>query len=410
MPAPLESNTTRIIMVTVADLPEGGGNTSRLKSLGALVEAAGFAPEIWNEHALGISPASLLQPAGLLGRTPYRYVLGQTERRYGFAVAADKLNAVVRIIAGLWRERRQIAGVWLNCLSFYDALPINLTCRLLGIPCVQAHEDERLEILHAAQMSFARKLFAFNSWLGDRVVVHLASTVVVISSYLREKYALLTSRPIVIIPTLIDFSEWPELPYVPAPHEAPRRFLYTGSLGEQDAMEEVLEAFARLKRVGKTFVFDIYGDSQRGPERLAELKRLVGGLDLNSCVHFHGYRPRQEILAAIHQSDVLIGIRRANQWASSGLSTKVSEYLASGRATIASPIGDGGGYLQGDENCLLVSHPEKPEEYESVLRSAMEAPAARLTDIGQRGRQLAQERFAIEAHVPSIQTIFRLAQ
>src|SRR5688500_14961415 len=129
------SDSSKVILVTVADLPEGGGNTSRLKSLGALVEAAGFAPEIWNEHALGISPASLLQPAGLLGRTPYRYVLGRTERRYGFAVAADKFHAVARIVAGLCRDRSQITGVWLNCLSFYDALPINLTCRLLGIPC-----------------------------------------------------------------------------------------------------------------------------------------------------------------------------------------------------------------------------------------------------------------------------------
>jgi glycosyltransferase involved in cell wall biosynthesis len=403
------SEPSKVVFVTVADLPEGGGNTSRLKSLGALVEAAGFAPEIWNEHALGISPASLLRPSGMLGRTPYHYVLGRTERRYGFAVAADKLEAVARIVAGLWRERRSVAGVWLNCLSFYDALPINLTCRLLGIPCVQAQEDERLEILHAAQMSFARKLFALNSWLGDRLVVHLASTLVVISSYLREKYAHYTSRPIVVIPTLIDFSEWPDLPYAPAPPEAPRRFLYTGSLGDQDAMEEVLEAFARLKRAGKTFNFDIYGDSQRGPERLAELKRLVTALDLDGSVHFLGYRPRQEILAAIHQSDVLVGIRRANQWAASGLSTKVSEYLASGRATIASTIGDGSGYLRGDENCLLVTDPDKPEEYDRVLGVAIGAPAARLIEIGQRGRQLARERFAVEAHASTLRRIFGAA-
>jgi len=397
-----------VVFVTVADLPEGGGNTSRLKSLGALVEAAGFATEIWNEHALGISPPSLLRAEGLLGCTPFRYVLGKTTRRYGFAAAGDKLGAVVRVIVGLCRERRRVRGVWLNCLSFYDALPINLVCLLLGVRCVQAHEDERLEIIYAAQMSPARKLFALNSWIGDRLVVRLASTVVVISSYLREKYARYSRRPMVIIPTLIDFAEWPDLPYAPA--EGPRRCLYTGALGEQDAMEEVLAAFARLRRAGQAFIFDIYGDSQRGPERRTRLEQLVAELDLASCVVLHGYQPRREILAAIQRADVLIGIRRANQLAFSGLSTKVSEYLASGRATIASTVGDGGGYLRAGENCLLVEHPEQPEEFDRVLATALDVPAKRLVEIGRNGRHLARERFAIEAHVPAIRQIFGTAE
>jgi len=400
------SAKNRIVFVTVADLPEGGGNTSRLKTLAKVVWAAGLDVEIWNQHALGIAPRESLKPEGVLGGVPFRYVLGGTERRFGFGAAGMKVRAVVRIVHELVQERRTLRGVVLNCLSFYDALPINLTCLALGVRCVHAHEDERLEVIYPEKMSFARKLFAMNSWLGDRLVVRLASSLIVISTYLREKYARYTHCPIEVIPTLIDFNEWPDVPYQLA--TGVRRFVYTGSLGEADAMEEVLSAFSHLRQEGKTFSFDVYGDSGRGQGRKEELIGIVETLGLAGCVHFHGQQPHSQIKKAIYHADVLVGIRRANRWALSGLSTKLSEYLSSGRATIASSVGDGGGYLRHGENCLLVEAPSRPECFDRVLRQALDASADTLKGIGENGRQLSRRQFGIDVHVPAIRKIFGL--
>jgi glycosyltransferase involved in cell wall biosynthesis len=394
----------RVTFVTVADLPEGGGNTSRLKTLAKVVQSAGLDAEIWNQHALGVAPPELLKSEGTLGGIPFRYALGVTARNFGFAATAMKARAVARIIGGLVRERRTLRGVVLNCLSFYDALPINLVCLALGVRCVHAHEDERFEVIHAGKMSLARKLFAMNSWLGDRVVVRLASSIIVISSYLREKYARLTPHPIEVIPTLIDFDDWPEVRYEPG--IGVRRFVYTGALGAQDAMEEVLGAFSRLKDEGKAFAFDVYGDSGRGEGRTGKLMGLAQKLGLSDCVRFHGQQPHRIIKKAIFQADLLVGIRRANQWALSGLSTKLSEYLSSGRATIASSVGDGAGYLRDGENCFLVQDPNRPEAFDDVLRRALESPAETLKRLGENGRQLSREQFGIDVHVPTIRRIF----
>jgi glycosyltransferase involved in cell wall biosynthesis len=394
----------RVVFVTVADLPEGGGNTSRLKTFAKLVQNAGLGVEIWNQHALGVAPPELLKPLGLLEGIPFRYMLGVTTRKFGFGAAGMKLRVVARIVSELIRERRTLRGVVLNCLSFYDALPINLVCLAFGARCVHAHEDERLETLYPEKMSLARKLFGVNSWLGDRLVMRLASSIIVISSYLRDKYARLTNRPIEIIPTLIDFEEWPEVPYQPT--GGVRRFVYTGALGAQDAMEEVLDAFSRLQLQGKTFSFDVYGDSGRGEGRKEELAALAGKLGLSDCVRFHGQQPHRRVKEAIYQADVLVGIRRANQWALSGLSTKLSEYLSSGRATIASSVGDGAGYLRDGENCLLVQDTTQPEDFDRSLRLALEAPAEILQRLGKNGRQLSRERFGIDVHVPTIRKIF----
>ena len=175
----------RLIFLTISDLPEGGGNTTRLKTFAKSVKSAGLDVEIWNQHALGVAPPESLKSEGTLGGIPFHYVLGTTGRRFGFGAAGMKLKAVAKIIGKLTVGRHTIRGVVLNCLSFYDALPINLACLVLGIRCVHAHEDERLEVIDAKNMSLARKLFGVNSWLGDRLVLRLASSLIVISSYLR---------------------------------------------------------------------------------------------------------------------------------------------------------------------------------------------------------------------------------
>jgi hypothetical protein len=81
------------IFVTIADLPEGGGRTSRLRTLVSTFVSLGHEVEIWNEHGLSTGdPSGFLdlkgkvRVSGELGGAPFRYVLGQTERVHGSAI------------------------------------------------------------------------------------------------------------------------------------------------------------------------------------------------------------------------------------------------------------------------------------------------------------------------------------
>ena len=179
-------------------------------------------------------------------------------------------------------------------------------------------------------------------------------------------------------------------------------------MGAQDAMEEVLSSFSRLRQLGRHFVFDVYGGCARDLGRIEELICLSERLGIADCVQFHGQQPHQKVKEAIYAADILVGIRRTNQWALSGLSTKLSEYLASGRPTIASSIGDGGGYLKSGENCLLVQDPNRQGDFDLALRQALEAPPETLKRLGENGRALSKRQFGIEVHVPTIRKIFGL--
>src|ERR1043166_6981241 len=92
MPSPSLS----IAFVTVADLPEGGGRTGRLRTLAGALVGMGHRVVIWNEH--GMNLAGVQHVSGELGGTHFEYVLGTTQRAHGFRAVGLKLRAVRRIL------------------------------------------------------------------------------------------------------------------------------------------------------------------------------------------------------------------------------------------------------------------------------------------------------------------------
>src|SRR5205823_4574927 len=235
------NKSLNIIVVTVADLPEGMGHTARLRTLVGSLTELGHRVRIWNEHAMSRTPGQ--QVRGILGGAEFEYVLGTIERKFGFEAIALKLRAVSAILAKLSRAHREknVDLIVLNSLSFYDILPITLWARRHHVRTIQCYEDERMEIVSKENLGLARRVFGFNAWLADRWCSRLADSIIVISHYLKKKYDALTGDPakVHVVPTIIDCEEWtvPEESLTDRP-----KILYTGTLTEQDEVEQVVEA------------------------------------------------------------------------------------------------------------------------------------------------------------------------
>lgn len=383
----------KIVLVTLSDLPQGGGNTLRLARLVDALGRLGHRLVIWNQHALGVSPAEGLTPSGKIGGAPFVYALGKTARQSGFASIADKIAAVKKM--GDWLARAHAENavdvLWLNNLSCYDQYPLSRLAARLGIPTVQSYEDERLELVSSGAKSLSRKLFALNSRLADRYCPPLADAVVVISHYLQEKYAALVREPkrVVIVPTIIDCAAWDagaeKYPAVPV-------LLYAGAFGEQDEIENLLAAFAILRDEDRAFRVVMLGGNVRDPEPLKNAQRLTQTLRLTDRVSFPGFVPNAEVQRQISAANILLNIRRDGVWSSSGLSTKLSEYLASGRLVISSEVGEVRHYLSDEKNALLVSAQCTAPEIAQKIRQGLDSPERRRT-IGRAGREVALVHF-----------------
>jgi glycosyltransferase involved in cell wall biosynthesis len=395
----------RIVFITATDLPEGGGHTSRLKSVADALSRNGHRILILNEHALGIAPVSTRRPRGTVSGVPYEYVLGKVERQYGFGVLREKSQAVTSIWKRITRLHKQgeVDILWFNHLSFYDTYPLTILAKRLGIPTIQAYEDERLELVSEEPLSLARRVFALNSYLADRWCPATADAIVVISNYLVEKYSRLSRQPskVHLIPTVIDCDLWGCGPEVV--NDVPR-ILYSGSFGEQDDLEQLLTALSIVRQRGLQFKFIMLGGTSREGEtdRQARIAAHIRQLELTGFVERRGFVPLEEVRVELSRANVLVNIRRDGVWGRAGLSTKLSEYLASGRLVIASILGDVGKYLKDGESALLVSPKCDPHEISTALMGAL-ASADLRARIGMRGRQVALANFDI----PVVQARFR---
>lgn len=380
-----------IVFVTVADLPEGGGNTTRLKSLVQALTKSGHEVTVLNEHALGVAPMSLQQPAGAVAGGRYEYVLGRIERSYGFQAAWDKLKAVAAIRKRIHRFSPKPDLLWFNCLSFYDVCPLTLLARRNGIKTIQSYEDERMEVVSRERLGPARRLFGINSRLADRYCPQLADALVLISHYLADKYSRLSGQAskVHLVPTIVDCAAWK---CGPEPPTAAPTILYTGALAEQDEIENVLTALAMLRNQGQRFRFVMVGGNAREAEREARIRAQIATLDLGSMVERRGFVPLDQVRGEIEKANVLINIRREGLWSRSGLSTKLSEYLASGRLVVGSDVGEAPRYVKHGESALLVSPECSAEEIAAVLGTALSSPDLR-GRIGKRGREVALEHF-----------------
>jgi len=386
-----------IVFITIADLPEGGGNTSRLKSVVQALISSGHHVSILNEHALGVSPPSMQQPKGEVAGAEFEYVLGSVERQYGYGVTKAKLRAV----AAIRRKLRQLANerrvdvIWFNQLFFYDMYPLTRFARKLGVATIQAYEDERQELVTRERRSLSKRLFALNSRAADRWCPPLADGIVVISRYLQEKYAHLSRAPekVHLLPTVVDCAAWQCGPE-PVTDEAV--ILYTGNFGEQDEVENVLLALSNLRKQGARFKFISIGGNSRDGEQGREegIDALIKNLGLSSVVERRGFMPLAEVRKQVCNSNILVNLRREGLWSHSGLSTKLSEYLASGRMVVASRVGDVDLYLKHQESALLVSPHCAVPEIEQALSSALASPELR-KKMGSAGRAVALSQFDV---------------
>jgi glycosyltransferase involved in cell wall biosynthesis len=386
-----------VAFVTVADLPEGGGNTSRLATLVQALARSGHRVRIWSEHPLGVADASALRARGELAGAPFEYVLGTTLRRAGAAMAADKLRAVAAIAARMRAAARagELDVVWFNCLSLYDVAPLTALARRLGAATVQAYEDERRERVTEDAPSAATRLFGWNSGLADRFCPRRADALVVISSYLERKYAAACGDParVHLVPTLVDGDAW-KLP--PEPETPDPCVLYAGAFGEQDDVLGLVDALGRLARAGRRFRALLVGANRREASRVEAVRRRIVELGLGARVELRGFASRDGVREAVARANVLYAVRRDGVWSRSGLSTKLSECLASGRLVVTSAIGDAQAHLRDGESALLVPAGASPERIAGALDRALADRTFRRR-AGAAGREVALRHFDLDA-------------
>lgn len=114
---------------------------------------------------------------------------------------------------------------------------------------------------------------------------------------------------------------------------APKKIMMVGRMVEKKGFEYAIQAVSNLCKLGKEPELNIYG---YGP-LMNSLKKRTTTLDLDDCIHFHGYQPIEAIMDAHDKHTIMVvPSTTANDGDMEGLPNTILEAMAKGTPVVAS--------------------------------------------------------------------------
>jgi colanic acid/amylovoran biosynthesis glycosyltransferase len=176
-----------------------------------------------------------------------------------------------------------------------------------------------------------------------------------------------------------------------------------GRLIEKKGFADLIEACRLLKPRGRPFGCEIIGE---GPLEAA-LRAQIAEAGLESCVKLAGPLTQSEIVSRLAFATIFVlPCTREASGGMDNLPTVIMEAMAAGLPVISTPMGGIPEMVEHEKNGALV-----PERDPAAICVAMEnliADPVRARKFGERGREMAREKFSIEANVRALRVLFEV--
>jgi glycosyltransferase involved in cell wall biosynthesis len=170
---------------------------------------------------------------------------------------------------------------------------------------------------------------------------------------------------------------------------------FTGSLVETEGLSVLCAALEAVRKKGADFRLVVAGASLvANSEQPHALFRKHG---LDGVAVFLGMLNQKDVIDLQAGADILVMPKTDHLVNHAGLGTKLSEYLCSGRAVIASKVGDVGLYLRDGIDAILVP-PSDTSALEHAIVRLLDDPGLRAR-LGAAGRNAGCEHFGMRNNV-----------
>jgi glycosyltransferase involved in cell wall biosynthesis len=193
------------------------------------------------------------------------------------------------------------------------------------------------------------------SLLFYRIITSYADGIIVISERLFEQYSLLR----IPVLKLYNSVEIRQLAVDLEEKNETTTFLYSGTFGIKDAVQDLLRAFIRVSQDYTNVKLVLTGRNES--DYFQECMELI---QTNERICYLGYLDSDLLEKAYRNADVLVATRNSSQFADYGFPYKLSEYLSFGKPVIASAVSDIPMLFTDYEDILLV----EPSNIESIAK------------------------------------------
>lgn len=193
---------------------------------------------------------------------------------------------------------------------------------------------------------------------------------------------------LIVIPMTVDADRFENLPLVD--NSLGEYIAYCGDIGgNKDGVKNLITAFHYIEKDYPQLKLLLIGGT-KDPNEKKVLEKYVNEINSkNIC--FYGQVGRDEIPLLLCNAKILALARPSGLQSTGGFPTKLGEYLATGKPTIVTKVGDIPLYLKDGVNAFLVE-PDKNKAFAEKMKYILNNYSEALT-IAQNGKKLVYNTF-----------------
>ena len=255
--------------------------------------------------------------------------------------------------------------------------------RLIGYKIIC---DITEDIRHEFKESFINRIKAKSSLLLLRYLKYFADSLIGISEHLVKRLLILSENkiPVFLIPISVNLDYFNNNSFTQDYEDL--KIFYGGSFNEKDGLEYLIGAFDEVTKKHMNVKLVITGIGIKSD--MERVNNLINKSINRDKILYKGFLSTNNYYTLLNECDIFCMTRINSNHANTGFPFKLGEFLASGKAVIATNVGDVPKYLTNDLNALLIE-PNSVQQLADALSSLIENPD-KIRAIGIEGRKTAE--------------------
>lgn len=166
---------------------------------------------------------------------------------------------------------------------------------------------------------------------------------------------------------------------------------YVGGMYKSYGLDVLMKAINDIRKEVNTKILLVIGGKLDFNIEYTDVKKLVKELEIEDITMLLGWLNSEEVLGVLSGSDILVVPHLDIEFNRAGLPTKLGEYAAIGKATIATDVGDINKYFTHRQNIYFVEG-SSVESLSNGLKEMMEDEKLR-TDLGENMKMVCSKNF-----------------
>lgn len=232
---------------------------------------------------------------------------------------------------------------------------------------------------------------------------HFTNSYIGISEHLFKKLEVVSKgkAPVYLIPITVNLSYFPKKDCHPDKDNL--QIFYGGSYGEKDGLEYLIAAFDEVSKNNTGVKLILTGAGHKLD--MDKINQQIDKTTNKNRIIYKGFLSTEDYYKLLNECDIFCMTRINSKFANAGFPFKLGEFLASGKAVIATNVGDVSKYLKDDVNALMIQ-PNSVRELIEALTKLVENPD-KICALGIEARKTAELNFDTEKVCMVLLTIFQ---